>query len=360
MAKSNAVVLLTILVVFDKNIIRAEKGDTYVINDDTAYSELGSHDELFLFFLFSFFALCLSLFGSLMLYISYLDDRIMQLYSEEGNLVEGEVVATVFTRGVNANIENIGNYSSQREYFLSIEYTVLLSESYPVRIRKQLRVLECDFLNPGRYPRSCEKNSPGSCEYNSEGKAVACKFNQRIEIVTSGDSFFKSFQFDHGRKLQLLVLSDHHLSALPARQVERRLSIRYRLFSISFVLAAILIAVFCLHLAVPLLRQQITEGETEVSGYISAKIVGSTKLDCLLRNFLFLIFSLAPLPCIHYLLHDFIQYSLEGEYYEMGGEVIRGGQDDSSLSSRSDFGYYPTSNDPECNHMGIGSQPSLT
>jgi len=276
-------------------------------------------DEIFIFSIFVFFAFSVSLFGSILSYVSYLDDRIMKLYVEEGSLVEGEVVATEFTRGVdNSDNEEIGNnVNSQKEYFVTIEYSHLLSENYPIRIQKQLRVLEGDFFHQGANPSGSCNIDP--CSFNCTSGHNNIIPTPRVEIIASRDSFFKSFQFDHGKKLELLVLPNHHLSALPARQVERRLSTRYRLFSLSFVIAAILIAVFCFRLAAPLLR---------VDGVSSFKI-----------NFMFVIIALAPIPCIHYCLHELIQHSLEGEYFEMGGEVIKGGQDDSSLSSNSNFGY---------------------
>lgn len=344
MKKSIIVVLLATLVVLDKNIISAEQEDVEVTNDDEIDSELRSEEELFLFFMFSFFALCVSLFGSFLLYISYLDDSIMKLYADEGNFVEGEVVATEFTRGVDTNGEAKGNYNSQKEYFVTIEYSVFLSATYPIRIRKQLRVLECDFLNPGQNSSVFRKNA--------EGKAVVKSSNPKLEIDASQDSFFKSFQFDHGRRLQLLVLPDYHLSALPACQVTRRLSTRYRLSSITFVAAAIFIAVFCFRLAAPLLEQQINEeGGIEASGYISY-IMGppTTKLQSLLTNFFFAMLALTPILCIHHLLHGYIQHALEWEYFESGGEVIKSGQDDSSLSSRS-FGYNRTNSDGGYNRM---------
>ena len=347
--------LTTIIVLLDEkkslfvNAEQEENPATY--SNGTGDGELGSNDEIFLFFIFLFFALCVSLFGSFLFYVSYLDDRIMKLYVDEGNLVEGEVVATEFTRGVDAGDaeDSIGkNFNnSQKEYFVSIEYSILLSENYPIRIRKQLRVLKGDFFHPGKNPAGgyCDPLSLNCA--SSGGNVIEPTKKPIIEIIASRDSFFKSFQFDHGKKLQLLVLPDHHLSALPARQVERRLSTRYRLFSISFVLAAILIAVFCFRLAAPLLQQQVY-GE-EGSEYVPS-IIEQSPIYSLLINFVFAMIALAPIPCIHHLLHELIQQSLEGEYFEMGGEVIKGGQDDSSLSSRSDFGY---------NHMDLETQSTL-
>lgn len=341
---SNAGIILlltTIITLVERKAVNAEDEDIYTLynnnagngtRDGTSDDKLGSDEEIFLFFLFSFFAICVSLFGSFLLYVSYLDDRIMKQYADEGDLLEGEVVATEFTRGVDRDFENTGNayHNSQKEYFVSIEYSYFLSENYPIRIRKQLRVLEGDFSHPNITDR---------------GNGNSTVPTNIIEIIASRDSFFKSFQFDHGRKLELLVLGEHHLSALPARQVERRLSIRYRLFSVSFVLAAISIAVFCFRLAAPLLQQQIC-GEIEDGGCWLSIIADSFSI-----NLVFIFITLAPLPCIHHLLHELIQQSLEGEYFEMGGEIIKGGQDDSSLSSRSDFGY---------NRMDLETQSTLT
>ena len=352
MKKPIIIALLTTIVLLDEKkslFVNAEQEDIPATD-----GELGSNDEIFLFFIFLFFACCVSLFGSFLSYVSYLDDKIMKLYVDEGNLVEGEVVATEFTRGAYAGDEDTGkNFNNvQKEYFVSVEYPFLLSENYPIRIRKQLRVLEGDFFHPGQNPTGC-----APCLFNfpsgdtSGENVVTPTTKSRIEIIASRDSFFKSFQFDHGKNLQLLVLPNRHLSALPARQVERRLSTRYRLFSISFVVAAILIAVFCFRLAAPLLQQQVYGEEEEGRWYIPSIIATQSPLNFLLINFAFVIIALAPIPCIHYLLHELIQHSLEGEYFEMGGEVINGGQDDSSLSSRSDFAY---------NRMELDTQSTLT
>lgn len=336
MKMSITVVLLTALIGLDKQIIRAEEDGSSATNDD---EELGSDDELFLFFMFSLFAFCVSLCGSFLLYISYLDDRIMKLYADKGDLVEGEVIATEFTRGVtDGGIENTGNSSSQKEYFVSVEYGILLSENYPIRIRKQLRVLECDF----HADSSGRGNHPCTFGCVPEEEAVASKENPRIEIIASRDSFFKSVQFDHERKLKLLVLPDHHLSALPASCVKRRLSTRYRLYSTTFVVSAFVIAIFCFRLA-------IGEGGDEASGYFASITGGTPKVNAFLMNVAYVLLALTPILCIHHLLHDAIQYSLERDYFETGGDVIRGGIEDSSLSSRSDFDF-------AYSRMGLGSQ----
>lgn len=313
MKYSTRYVLLMALVIFGANVINADQADASATTDDTTDDKLGSEDETFLFILFSFFALCVSFFGSFLLYISYLDDRIMKRYSEEGVLLEGEVVTTEFTRWVDGDMTKLGDSNGQKEYFVSIEYSYNLSENYPIRIRKQLRVLKCDFCQAD----SCHDRKP----------------NPAVEIIASRDSFFRSFQFDHGRKLELLVLPKHHLSALPACQVKRRLSPRYRLYSIAFVVVAIIIALFCFHLA----AQEF--GELVYGDEVNSK---RTIVREVLVDLVFAIFALTPVSCIHFFLRDMILYSLEGEYFERGGRVLKGGQDDSSLSSRSDLGRTPS------------------
>jgi len=316
------------LVIFSANVINADQDDASATTDDATDNKLGSEDEIFLFILFLFFALCVSFFGSFLLYLSYLDDRIMKRYAEEGILLKGEVVTTEFTRGVDGDMTKLGDNNGQKEYFVSLEYSYNLSDNYPIRIRKQLRVLECDFCQAD----SCHDRKP----------------NPVVEIIASRDSFFKSFQFDHGRTLELLVLPKHYLSALPACQVKRRLSTKYRLYSITFVVVAIIIAVFCFHLAAQEFGELVYGDEGNVE---------RTILRAILVDLVFAIFALTPVPCIHFLLRDMILYSLEGEYFERGGHVLKGGEDDSSLSSRSDFGRTPSYFG--YNRMGLETQSTL-
>lgn len=345
MKKEMIVTVLATFYVLGDNIVSAEEEDysgTY--DDDADAGELGLEDEIVLFFMFSFFAFCVSLFSSFLFYVSYLDDRIMKQYAEQGELVEGEVVATEFTRGADSSVDDIGknvNFS-QKEYFVSIEYMFLLSDNYPIRIRKQLRVLGGDFFHPGQNPTDCDLVDPCSFTCVPGNKNAEAKATPRIEIIASQDSFFKSFQFDHGKMLELLVMPNHHLSALPARQVQRRMSTRYRLYSISFVIAAYSIAIFCFRLAAPLLQQLLYEGAEEGDSDVPSIITAQGSLNSFQINFLYAMFALAPIPCIHQILYGHIQESLEGEYFDTGGEVVSGGQDDSSLSSTSAFGYSRT------------------
>mmetsp|Transcript_31513 Transcript_31513/g.74159 ORF Transcript_31513/g.74159 Transcript_31513/m.74159 type:complete len:187 (-) Transcript_31513:2278-2838(-) len=173
MKRKTMLPIFVILCVLEAKLISAEDADYSTTNpqDDEA-GQLALEDEIVLFFMFSFFAVCVSFFGSVLCYVSYLDDKIMQQYAREGELVEGEVVATEFTRGADDDKLGTSFNSSQKEYFVSIEYSILLSENYPIRIRKQLRVLEGDFFHPGQTPTNCGVVDPCSFGCAPGNKAV--------------------------------------------------------------------------------------------------------------------------------------------------------------------------------------------
>ena len=334
-------ILLTIFFLLEET--RAEQEN--IAYDGTSDGGLGSDDEIILLFIFLFFAFCVSIFGSFLLYVTYLDDLIMKLYRAEGNIIEGEVVRTEFSTNPNDDIGIAGNQNIQKRHVAAIEYSIIISETYPLRIRKLLRVLECDLFPQDQHRDISSRNKNNQNVFDDN--TIRSKAGRVVEILVSRDSFFKSCQFDQGRKLPLLVLPNQPLSALPARQVERRLSARYRFSSMGFVIAAILVAVFCFRLATPLLAHMLHgEDGTETRGYVPSITGGSAIFDSLLMNIFFATLALSPTLCIHHLFYDFLQYSLEKEYFETGADVIKGDQDDSSLSTWSDFrGHSFTTND---------------
>ncbi|KAG7363130.1 hypothetical protein IV203_026490 [Nitzschia inconspicua] len=322
--------------------------------DDAAKQfNVSSQDEIFLSFMFVIFGIVISTFGSLLAYVSCCEDAIMQEYRRNGIRVMGDVVTTEFTRGVESSDENaLVKFESQREFFVTVQYTVLLSTSYPIRTRKQLRCLENDFWYHEHpkvnaiLPQNSKSNTifqdPCSCQSEQEGGALEmslCDGQQSpegmIEIATSAESFIKKFQVtvSHGKKLQLLVLPSHPLSALPVPQIERRLSSRYRMYSSMFVFAALTIAVFCYALATQfLMLTRDTEGlshQSEATSWFQVRPI----MRFSLLFILYFVFALLPLPCVHYTLRRSIQSSLHDEYFEQG-DIIKGGlEDDSSLST---------------------------
>jgi hypothetical protein len=312
--------------------------------DATPEDGIGYDDKIMLFFVFGFFGFTVSLFGSFLGYISSLEDKIIRQYLNMGNVILGDVVSTEFTRGVGSSNGNVRfTFGSPKEYFVSVEYSQQLSTNYPIRVRKQLRVLEDEFFSPDHQEVAhtySQSNSVfcTSCtqEVNEETIETSmndhCKFpTTEIEFMASAESFFRNF-YCQGKKLQLLVLPHRHLSAIPLRQAERRVGIKYRLFSLSFVTASMLIAIFCFHLAAQFLLPD------------DEQLQPGTSFDAMLLYPLFAILALAPVPAMHFFLHDAIWNSLEVEYFETG-EVIKGGLGDSSLStwnSDSILGFRPS------------------
>lgn len=354
MRRKDASSVLLILLFFKSlwNLAVAEEMNQDAINcDDDAFEEgIGSKDAVVLFFMFVFFGVVVSVFGLLLGYISFMEDSIMQEYRRKGVRVVGDVVATEFTRGVGRNDEALVKFDSQREYFVTAQYTVLLSATYPIRVRKQLRCLENEFWYPEHPDANAilSKNSQShtifqdpcsTCKSDTEEGGLEASLHQqsttaRIEIVTSAESFIKKFQTNQGRKLQLLVLPGHPLSALPVPQIERRLSTRHRLYSTLFIIATMTISVFCFRLASQFLLHDNMEDVSQGSE--------STSLSSLFQErpikrigllyMLFLVGALLPLPCVHYALHNSIRNSLQEEYFE-SGDIIKGGLEEDSLST---------------------------
>jgi hypothetical protein len=242
----------------------------------------------------------------------------------------------------------LGRFGSQKEYFATVEYnTTMVTANYPLRIRKQVKVLENQLLHPDNLPKVNQSQSFNGVEPNAIFQAPCSTCNSevsekvfevsiqdeenpraRIEIITSGESFFKDFMVRDGRRLvELIVLPNHHLSGLPARQVERRLSTKYRLSSASFVVAAMVLAIFCFDIAVQFLWGTDYVGSSDEVARTSSPFA----------YLLYALFASIPIPIVYTFLHGPIRGSLEEEYFQgLGsGEIIKAGhqEDDSSLST---------------------------
>jgi hypothetical protein len=273
-----------------------------------------------------------------------MEDLIMKEYMKHGIFIDGDVVATEFTRGVGRNEEALIKFDSQKEYFVTVEYSLLLSANYPVKVRKQLRVMEGEFHDPDdsdikkSKSRTLFQDPCSTCnsDMDKDDHIVPLQDpNQptktRVEIVTSSESFFKKMPALHEQKLHLLALPTHPLSALPARQIEKRISPRHRLYSIMFVFAAMLMSVFCFHVATQyLLTGNLQQPSESVESFF-------TQARPVTRNVLFYViflgFALLPIPCIHFCLRDALRDALQLEFFETG-DIIQGGQeDDTSFST---------------------------
>jgi hypothetical protein len=322
----------------------AVEQDDYTIHDDG----IDSQDKFLLFAIFALFGVIVSVCGSLLAYVSFVEDKIMQEYRNHGVRVVGDVVATKFTRGVGNKKETMVRFENQREYFVNVQYTMLISATYPIRIRKQIRCLEDDFW----YPDQPEVNVTSArvsqnhtiCQdpcFTSKSdmeqgifEITTCSPQQSpkaIEIVTSTDSFIKEFQLCHEKKLQLLVLPCYPMSALTVPQVERRLGARHRLYSILFFVAAVTIAMMCFHLAAQFLLG--TNTNTSESALMVSSSFLPNERNILLLHSLFLVVALLPIPCVHCSFNGAIRNYLQEEYFE-SGDIFKGGVDeDSSLST---------------------------
>jgi hypothetical protein len=283
---------------------------------------LGRGDDwVFVVLVALLFAFFISLFGSFFGSVTYMDDAIMQRYKEEADVVQADVISTEFARG-GAGDGDVCFEPGQKEYCVIVEYDHLMPDNYRIRIRKQLRAMESDFVHLNHvgldFPTSNDaKGDKNRTPRRSNRDKAADIESQRnsARVIFNKDAYFQKFLVEE-RKLELLVLDGHPKSGFSARQLKRRLSLRYRMSSMAFVLSAILVTLLCFLMAV-----RAIEDTGQSSGWI---MVLSFAVLILLQG-----------PCIHFTLRKSIQESLQEEYFE-AAEVLQTGQDDSSLSSGSD------------------------
>jgi hypothetical protein len=281
---------------------------------------VGDDDWIFVMVLSLLFAFCIALFGSVLGYISVLDDSILKRYRNEGFAVEADIRSAEFLRGGTGS-DAVCFQANQKEYVVTVEYNQLISETYRIRVRKQIRVMQSDFIHPelnGAHESALdERNKEANPkEDDIAGVDPESLITKRPQIIFNQESFFQQFFLEH-RKLELLVLGDHPKSGFPARQLDRRLGLRYRLSSVAFVISTILLALFCFGVAVQSIMEE-EDANHRQSGWIIVWV--------------FVTLTAAQIPCIHLLLNKILVDSLEEEYCERA-ELAPAGQEDSSLSS---------------------------
>jgi hypothetical protein len=236
------------------------------------------------------FALCISFCGSMLGYVSFLDDNLLKRYQEEASVVRADVCSADCVRTVGDGCSGCSDRGTdQREYCATIEYNQIISECYPIRVRKQIRALESDFVDADSSPQ----------ENDDDEK-----------------SFFKT-SFLEGKKLDLFVLGGKPMSGFPQKLLERRLSFLYRISSICAIVSTLCLAAFCIYIAVRAMDDAKDQKETTV-----AKVA----------IWIFGMLIALEIPITHTFLHEPITQALEDEYFE-SADLTPTGYEESSLSS---------------------------
>jgi hypothetical protein len=283
------------------------------------------------------FAFCFSLFGSVLGYISFLDDAIMKRYQTgEAFVVEADIYSTEFARGAGHGSPSlVGFEGNQREYCVTVKYDQIICESYRIRIRKQIRVLESDFILPDHLPDHPPELLNPKTTSGDNAKATKSLDPEAAPVVDPESLMVKDnkkrpaapiivvnqekFLHDH-RKLELLVLNQKPKSGFPREQLDRRLSLRYRLSSVAFVIFTIFLALFCFRRAIRFITEEEDE-QDRLFGWITVWV--------------FVALIVIQIPCIHILLHTTLRDALEEDYFELAELVPTTGQEDDDDSSSS-------------------------
>lgn len=302
--------------------------------EDSVTEEFGETDRIIMLIIFMTFAFGIFLFGSLVGYVSILDDSIMRRYKNEGEVVVADVYSVDISRGRNGHGKSCthrresvddgdGSVASKEvEYVAIVTYTQVLSDNYPVRVRKQVRAMESDFFhpeclnNPKFQPTNdCTKTGDEEAAVDQEN-LIEGSHDHHIQIIENKLSFLRKCSLESS-KLNLLVLPGRPKSGYPREQVERAQSIRYRLSTVCLVVSNLLLSLFCIKLAIHLISEIQDERMAHIAWTIFAVFVLLTVLQILL---------------VRLLQHKFILCTLEEEYFESGDFAPIDFDDNSSLS----------------------------
>lgn len=261
------------------------------------------------------FAFFIALFGAVVCYLSFMEDALMHHYIKEGELIKGDVMSAEFARGGG----QVGGCSNQRtiaEYICFIEYTRQLAKNYEVRVRKQMRAKETDFVRP-LFPKSSAmlKSLKDQAQGNNlvQGDDTEDSIDEYVDIEPT----HQSSTLGRPDTIELYVLSDFPTSALPRRQVERSCSYRHRLATFALIVVVLGLAAFCTRIAAEALFDLRDAGQERVDLFAVLLLVALVAVH---------------VPLVHYGLRDWFWNILLEEYME-SGEFVPMQRDDSSLST---------------------------
>jgi hypothetical protein len=301
--------------------INVASGEDATESDQTDVDALIGGDSIILVLIFLLFALCMSFWGGVLGFVAELDDSIMRRYYEEGEVVHANIISTKFARGGKASGGGACISDNHIEYTAVVEYDRMASTNYRIKVRKQLRVREADFISPDIPELKAFKSSKGKYKKRSkiEIQVDTEALQKNDHLQASQEIFFRKCTLEN-RTLELLVLPEHPKSGYPQNAVERAGSLRYRSTTLLLAVANMLLAAFSLLISARHISEQEDKEHRRIAWTIFWIFVGLIVLQ---------------MPVIYYLLNTLLKKSVEAEYYELG-ELAQTAQDDSSLSSRTD------------------------
>ena len=260
----------------------------------------------------------LSVLATIM-YFLFLEDRLMKRYSEEGEVVEAAVIAADFARGGNG--KQWGAAKSDRletEYVLFVEYNRPIAEgSYMTRVRKQIKAKEADITRPCHYTYCCEGNE------ESVVLSSPIHVQKMLQMLHDDENGFDKNQ--GLGTVEMLVMPDFHKSGVLRAQVERCNSQRHKLSMGALLFSGIGLSLFCVRLAAKAISSSQLDDNITDTNLITFAMMG-----------VFSVLVLLQMVVIHFCLQTAFVDALEEEYLK-SGDLVPFDEDDSSLSTGSDF-----------------------
>lgn len=297
---------------------------SYYYDDDELpiYPEEESSPACVLTFslIFGFFII---LFCTVLGYFSFMEDALMRQYIKKGEVIKGDVMKAEFARG-GGQVGACSNKRAIAEYNIFVEYPRELSTNYEVRIRKQMKAKETDFVRRP-LPGSNAMLQSLKTQEEDENDNIGAKKSEEVECdgyidIGPADPSLKA-GLGQANTIELYILSDYPISALPRRQVEGRCSWRHRLATFALIVVLLALAVFCTRFA------------AEALVYITGAAEESIDLYSIS---LFAALLIVQVPLVHYCMRNMFRNILLVEYLE-SGEYVTIHRDDSTLSTKDSY-----------------------
>ena len=316
-----------------------ENFETY--DDFVEYnSDDGDNQDWYIIFILSlFFGFCFTFCGSIVGYFSLKEDKLMRDYKNFGQVAQGDIMSA-------ESVRNHGMWFNSslklNEYLVFVEYTHLLADNYPIRVRKKLRVKESDFRHRERPMSALNIDTSEIMEENlytadfayqqnrmsnkKNDRHASCRISIGEEsasgpIIGLNKHSSDNFGIIGTYVIDVMVLPDFPLSAFPRNSVLRNCGIKYRLMTFALILFELLLAAISAIFAVHTV-QNLKDGRNRDIGWYGIGI--------------FTLLLILEMPFIVIFFNSMMEQTLRDEYLTTG-EIIASYFDDSTISSASDI-----------------------
>ena len=315
--------------------------DDFETYDDFVGYNSGNTDnpDWFIVFILSLlFGFCFTFCGSIIAYFSLKEDRLMRDYKNFGQIAQGDIMSA-------ESVRNHGMWFSSshklNEYLVYVEYTHLISDNYPIRVRKKLRVQESDFrkrdipmsaLNIDTSEIVDENLSRVDFSYQ-QARMSSKKNDHRISCRNSfGDESASGpiiglniHRSDHfgifgTYVIDVMVLPEFPLSAYPRNSVLRNCGVKYRFMTFALIFFELLLAAISAIFAIQTIKNLEDGRDRDIAWYG----IGFFTLLLILQ-----------VPFIVIFFNSMMEQTLRDEYLTTG-EIVPSNFDDSTISSSSD------------------------